>query len=158
MSSNQKTKNKIKFKVVSGKGGSGCASFASSRRGLRGGPDGGDGGKGGSVYLKTNPQLKSFSHLRSNNIYKAESGRPGGSRRKTGRKGKDLYIEVPINTWVKTEKHNMLLSPDESFLVAQGGLGGRGNHFFKNSVNQAPTKKGLGKLGQTLEISVCLEE
>ena len=158
MFSKEKIRDKIKFTVISGKGGSGCASFASSKRQSRGGPDGGDGGKGGSVYLKTNPQLKSFSHLRNNSTYKAEPGKPGGSHRKTGRKGKDLYIEVPLNTWVKTKKHNMLLSPDESFLIAQGGLGGRGNNFFKNSVNQAPTKKGLGKLGQTLEISVCLEE
>ena len=152
MFSNKKTKDKIQFTIISGDGGKGCMSFVSSRRKSRGGPDGGDGGKGGDAYLKVSPRLNSFSHLTNKKIYKAESGKPGSSRRRTGQKGKNLYIEVPLNTWIKTKNHDMLLSQDIPYLLAQGGRGGRGNHFFKNSVNQAPTKAGLGQKGQMLEI------
>ncbi len=154
MFSKEKTNDTIQFTAVSGKGGSGCMSFASSRRKSRGGPDGGNGGRGGNVYLKADVHLNSFAHLKNKKIYKAESGKPGSSRRRTGQKGKDLYIEVPLNTWIKTKKHDMLLSQDKPYLLAQGGRGGRGNHFFKNSVNQSPTKVGPGQKGQMLEIQL----
>ena len=154
MFSKEKIKNDIQLDVVAGKGGSGCMSFASSRHKSRGGPDGGDGGRGGHIYLKVSSHRNSLSHLKK--IYKAGNGKPGSSRRKTGQRGKDLYIDVPLNTWIKTKNHNMLLSPDKSFLLVKGGRGGRGNHFFKNSTNQAPTKIGRGQEGQTLEIHLKL--
>lgn len=150
--------HKIRLKVSSGKGGRGCLSFASSKRKIRGGPDGGDGGRGGDVWIKVNKNKNSLSHLKKNKIYKAGDGNPGGSRRKTGKKGKNLTIEVPSNTWLKTKNLEILISEDEPYLLIKGGRGGRGNNHFKNSVNQAPNKVGPFGKSQTLEISLQVKE
>lgn len=150
--------HKIRLKVSSGKGGRGCLSFASSRRKVRGGPDGGDGGRGGDVWVEVNNKRNSLSHLNKNKIYKAEDGRPGKSRRQTGRKGKNLIIEVPSHTWLKTKNLEILISEDEPYLLIKGGRGGKGNHYFKNSINQAPNKVGLFGKNQSLEIDLQIKK
>ncbi len=149
---------KIRLKVSSGKGGRGCLSFASSRRKIRGGPDGGNGGQGGDVWIQVNKRKNSLSHLKKNKIYQASDGQPGGSRRKTGRKGANLIIEVPLNTWLKTKNFEILISEDEPYLLIKGGRGGRGNHYFRNSVNQAPSKVGPFGKSQILEIDLKVKE
>jgi GTP-binding protein len=42
-------------------------------------------------------------------------------------------------------------APDDTFLVAQGGMGGRGNASFVSSVNQAPRHTEEGKPGEERE-------
>ena len=101
---------------------------------------------------------KIFIPSEKNKIYQAGNGSPGGSRRKTGRKGENLIIEVPPNTWLKTKNLEILISEDEPYLLSKGGRGGRGNNYFKNSVNQAPNKVGLFGKSQTLEIDLKIKE
>ena len=150
--------HKIRLKVSSGKGGQGCLSFASSRRKVRGGPDGGNGGRGGDVWIRVDNKKTSLSHLNKNKIYQAGNGKPGGSGRKTGRKGENLIIEVPPNTWLKTKNFEILISKDEPYLLIKGGRGGRGNHYFKNSVNQAPSKVGTFGKSQSLEVDLKVKK
>ena len=140
------------LKARSGAGGRGCLSFASSKRKSRGGPDGGDGGRGGLVGFKADTKLKDLSHLSSKKMYQAGDGENGGSRKKRGKKGRDLWIKIPPQTWIQFDNKKILIKEDESYTLAYGGLGGRGNTFFKTSVNQAPRKTGAGKKGQSLKV------
>ena len=150
--------HKIRLKVSSGKGGHGCLSFASSKRRVRGGPDGGDGGRGGDVWIRVNSKQTSLSHLNKNKIYQAGSGSPGKSGRKTGRKGENLIIEVPPHTWLKTKNLEILIDEDKPYLLIKGGRGGRGNHYFKNSINQAPSKTGSVGKHQEMEIDLQVKK
>lgn len=138
--------DEVCVKVSAGDGGKGCVS---SSRG-RGGPDGGDGGQGGHIILTVDKRKSSLSHLNSNKIYKASSGADGQARKKNGKRGQNLIIPVPPQTWMKWNNKQVLL--DQSYLLITGGRGGRGNAFFANSVNQFPQKAGSGQKGQVLKI------
>ena len=89
--------DKVQIEVHAGKGGNGCVSFdvlsPSKRR-----PSGGNGGKGGSVYLVADPELHGFSFQTYQ--FKATSGDNGGSAGLTGRRGKDIFVKVPVGTIV----------------------------------------------------------
>ena len=137
--------DELHLKVFSGKGGQGCLSFASSRRQARGGPDGGDGGRGGSVIIQVDPNKFSLDHLKKKMCYRAGTGQPGRSRKQKGHKGKDVILNVPPYTWMTLDGKSVQLK--NTYVLLTGGQGGKGNYFFKTSVNQSPRKVGLGKEG-----------
>lgn len=90
----------IKIFAKAGDGGHGCSSFRREKFEPKGGPDGGDGGRGGDVILVVDnhiDNLRSFFFQPNN---KAEKGRPGSGRKKTGRSGKHLILKVPPGTIV----------------------------------------------------------
>ena len=76
--------------VQSGDGGHGCVSFRRERFIPRGGPDGGDGGDGGDVVLVTSSQKRTLYHFRFKKYFKAQNGKSGQGKQKTGKKGKNL--------------------------------------------------------------------
>ncbi|MGA8260313.1 MAG: GTPase ObgE [Arenicellales bacterium] len=137
--------------VQGGKGGDGCLSFRRERFIPRGGPDGGDGGRGGSVYLKAVPGLNTLADFRYTRRFRAENGRPGMGRDKSGRSGRDLYIEVPRGTLAYDAATGELIvdmsSTDAAAIVAAGGRGGLGNTHFKSSTNRTPRRTTAGKAG-----------
>jgi GTP-binding protein len=128
--------------VQSGDGGRGCVSFRREKFIPRGGPDGGDGGKGGDVILKSTSQRRTLYQFRFKREFKAKNGGYGQGRRKTGKNGEDLIIEIPPGTLIKDAETNDLLKdftqPGESFIIAKGGRGGQGNCRFKTSTHRAP--------------------
>ncbi|WP_185853169.1 GTPase ObgE [Blattabacterium cuenoti] len=131
----------IKIYCKSGDGGSGCIHFYRDKHIARGGPDGGTGGKGGNILIQGNSHLHTFFHLKYNKHWIAKSGSPGKVNNITGSNGKDLLIEVPIGTVVKDEKKNIITEITrncEKKILFEGGKGGKGNYFFKNSINQSP--------------------
>ncbi|WP_461834618.1 GTPase ObgE [Desulfothermus sp.] len=141
--------------VKAGRGGNGCVSFRREKYVPRGGPDGGDGGKGGDVYVQAKENLLTLYDLRLKRVYMAENGQPGQGKQKNGRKGKDLYIYVPMGTLVyevndKGEKKLLadLDGRDKGILVARGGRGGRGNTHFKSPVQRAPRIAERGEEGE----------
>ena len=141
--------------VKAGRGGNGCVSFRREKYVPRGGPDGGDGGKGGDVYVQAKENLLTLYDLRLKRVYMAENGQPGQGKQKNGRKGKDLYIYVPMGTLVYEVNDNgekKLLADldgrDKSILVARGGRGGRGNTHFKSPVQRAPRIAERGEEGE----------
>ena len=146
--------DKAQIELRSGNGGPGCVSYRREKYLPKGGPDGGNGGKGGDVIFKVNPHLRSLINLTRKTIYHAENGQHGGGSKKTGRNGEDLVIEVPIGTLLKNENGEVLhdlCSQTNQMYFLKGGIGGKGNHFFRNSRNQAPSfaqegQKGEGKL------------
>lgn len=125
--------------AASGKGGNGAVSFSNFVRGSFRRPDGGNGGCGGNVYFIGDKNLKTFSKLRYNVSYKAQDGFNGHSNRKTGKNGADLFINVPLGTFIYDIERNLFfgeISFDKAvLLVIKGGRPGYGN-FFLRSCNE----------------------
>ncbi|MEM1157664.1 MAG: GTPase ObgE [Verrucomicrobiota bacterium] len=157
--------DRVRVWARGGKGGSGCSSFRREAFVPRGGPDGGDGGDGGHVLLTVNPHLNNLTHLRYKPHHFAEKGAHGKGAQRTGRKGKPLTIEVPPGTVISRlpapqdaiersvpfesgEVVADLKQAGETFILAQGGKGGRGNLHFKSPTNKAPTECEVGGEGE----------
>ena len=132
----------VKMHVSSGNGGKGSAHLHREKYIMKGGPDGGDGGRGGHVIIRGNSNLWTLIHLKFKRHFKAGHGSHGSSGRCTGADGEDTYIDVPLGTVVRDSESDTILfeitEEGEEKIVAQGGMGGRGNWHFKNSVNQTP--------------------
>ena len=140
--------DQAKIHIKAGNGGAGSASFRREKFVEFGGPDGGDGGNGGSIIFVSDRNLNTLIDFRYAQHFKAEHGRPGSKKNKTGANGKDLVLKVPLGTQIYEEDNNTLIydftKNKEKFLVATGGKGGLGNVRFKSSVNRAQEKKLMG--------------
>ncbi len=147
--------------VQSGNGGRGCVSFRREKFIPRGGPDGGDGGKGGDVILKSTSQRRTLYPFRFRREFKAKNGGHGQGKKKTGKNGEDLIIEIPPGTLIKDAETNDIVKdftqPEEAFIVARGGRGGQGNCRFKTSTHRAPRFSQPGESGQFLKLKLELK-
>lgn len=153
--------DQVEIRVRSGNGGPGCSSFRREKHVPRGGPDGGDGGSGGSVIFRVMPGLNSLLHFTRNRQYYAGNGEPGRPQNQTGADGADVILEVPEGTVVRDlETGKMLLDlsdPTQDVVFLRGGLGGKGNFFFKTSVNQAPNHSQPGISGEHRSLQLELK-
>ena len=153
--------DQAKIYIKAGNGGSGSASFRREKFVEYGGPDGGDGGDGGSIIVQSDRNLNTLIDFRYAQHFKAQHGKPGSKRNKTGANGEDLILKVPLGTQLYEEDNNTLIydftKNKEKFLVASGGKGGLGNVRFKSSTNRAPRKKTNGKLGEEFWIWLQLK-
>ena len=153
--------DQAKIYIKAGDGGSGSASFRREKFIEYGGPDGGDGGNGGSVIFESERNLNTLIDFRYSQHFKAEGGNSGSKRNRTGARGEDLIIKIPVGTQLYEEDNNTLIydfvKNKERYLVASGGVGGLGNVRFKSSTNRAPKKKTKGKIGQEFWIWLQLK-
>ena len=153
--------DQAKIHIRAGNGGPGSASFRREKFIEFGGPDGGDGGNGGSIIIESDRNLNTLIDFRYAQHFKAEHGRPGSKRNKTGGNGQDLILKVPVGTQIYEEDNNTLIydftKNKERYLVASGGNGGLGNVRFKSSTNRAPKKKTAGKIGEEFWIWLQLK-
>ena len=153
--------DQAKINLKAGNGGSGSASFRREKYVEFGGPDGGDGGDGGSILFESERNLNTLIDYRYSQHFKAENGKPGRKKNKTGANGKDLVLKVPIGTQIYEEDNNTIIydfkKNKEKYLVASGGKGGLGNVRFKSSTNRAPRKKTNGKNGEEFWIWLQLK-
>ena len=153
--------DQVKIYIKAGNGGSGSSSFRREKYVEFGGPDGGDGGNGGSVILESERNLNTLVDFRYRQHFKAENGRSGSKKNKTGAGGENLILKVPIGTQIYEEDNNTLIydltKNNEKFVVATGGEGGLGNTRFKSSTNRAPRKKTSGKQGEEFWIWLQLK-
>jgi len=153
--------DEVQIEVKAGKGGNGIASFRREKYIEFGGPDGGDGGDGGSIYLKGTKSLNTLADFRTQKNFEAQNGEGGMSKNKTGRKGDDLDILVPLGTIVCNADNGVLISElindEERLLVAKGGKHGFGNLRFKSSTNRAPRKATKGSEGEELSLKLELK-
>lgn len=152
------------IKVKAGDGGDGHVSFRRAKYVPKGGPDGGDGGDGGDVYFLCDENINTLLDFHSRQLFSGQSGEIGGKKKMSGANGEDTYIRVPVGTLVYEKVDNQdiveseyLLVADlnkhgQSFLIAKGGRGGKGNTHFKSSTNQAPRQYIPGKPGQEKDI------
>jgi len=138
--------------VRAGRGGNGCSSFRREKFVPFGGPDGGDGGRGGHVYVRAKEGLNTLLDISQRATYAAENGGHGQGKKRHGKNGEDVWIEVPPGTVVRDGARGHILRdlvrPGDQVLVARGGRGGRGNRAFVSSTNQAPTHAEEGQRGE----------
>ena len=153
--------DQAKISIKAGDGGSGSSSFRREKFIEFGGPDGGDGGNGGSVIFVADKNLNTLIDFRYQQHFKAEKGKDGQGKKKTGKGGKDLILKVPVGTQIFEEDNNTLIEdlakPEKEIVIADGGKGGLGNVRFKSSTNRAPRKKTDGYKGESFWIWLQLK-
>lgn len=147
--------DEVDIQVAAGAGGRGALSFRREKFVPRGGPDGGNGGTGGSVYAVASPHLNTLINFRFHPEFQAERGAHGEGSNRTGRNGRDLELEMPVGALVyeKLLDGELRLIADltelgQRALIAQGGMGGRGNAQFATSTNRAPRRVEDGRPGE----------
>ncbi len=149
------------IRVHAGDGGNGCMSFRREKFLPKGGPDGGDGGDGGDVWLVGNEGLSTLVDFRHQRLHRAERGRDGSGSNRTGARGADCEIAVPVGTLVYDEGTGELIGDvtahGQRLLVARGGVHGKGNARFKSSTNRAPRKTTPGTAGDERELRLELK-
>jgi len=151
----------ISIRVKAGNGGPGSVSFRREKYIPKGGPDGGDGGKGGDVYIEADRRCYNLSHFFSDRLYKAENGKHGMGSNMHGKDGEDLVIKVPPGTAVYNAETDEILADlideDIPVKIATGGVGGRGNAFFKTATHQTPRFAQPGMPGEELLLKLNLK-
>lgn len=147
--------------IKAGKGGDGIVSWRREKYEPAGGPYGGDGGNGGSVILKTDEGIRTLMDFRYKRSYHGENGENGKTKNQYGKSGKDLVLRVPVGTLVKDEATGKVIvdlkEKDQTFVIAKGGRGGRGNARFATSTRQAPGFAEPGTKGQERRIVLELK-
>jgi len=147
--------------VRSGDGGNGCLSFRREKYVPLGGPDGGDGGKGGDVTLVSSQDRRTLYPFRFKHEFTAQRGGGGEGRQRTGKNGSDIVIEVPPGTIVRDAVTGDIIKdfclPGESFIIARGGRGGKGNTHFKSSTHRTPRFAQPGEAGDVKQLKLELK-
>ena len=151
----------VKLYVASGNGGKGSAHLHREKYIEKGGPDGGDGGRGGHVIIRGNQNLWTLYSYKFKRHFKAGHGEHGSKQRSTGADGQDIHMDVPLGTVIRDKETNEVLfeitDHNEERIIAEGGMGGRGNWHFKSSTNQTPRYAQPGIPGQEREIILELK-
>lgn len=144
--------DQVKLCARSGSGGAGSAHFRREKHVPKGGPDGGDGGRGGNIFLEGNRQLWTLLHLKYKKHVIAGKGSPGGGGGKTGARGEDVVLQVPLGTIARSAESGNRITEitghGERKLLTAGGRGGLGNMHFKSSINQSPRYAQPGEPGK----------
>jgi GTPase len=153
--------DEAKVYVRSGDGGAGAVSFRREKFIEYGGPDGGDGGRGGDVIVECVDGLNTLIDYRYQQHFKAKSGGQGMGRNRSGAKGKDALLKVPVGTQVLDEDGEDLLADfteiGQKVILLEGGNGGFGNTHFKSSTNRAPRRANPGQPGEERTIRLRLK-
>ncbi len=153
--------DEVIISVKAGDGGNGILAFRREKFVPRGGPSGGDGGRGGDVVMVATPHHNTLLHFRFNPEHKAQRGRHGEGSDKTGHNGHSVELSTPVGTVVYDAETGELLhdftTAGDTFIVAKGGRGGRGNARFATSTHQTPTEHEDGKPGEERRLRLELK-
>ncbi|KAF5605047.1 GTP-binding protein OBG [Fusarium pseudocircinatum] len=87
--------------IYAGRGGNGCISFLREAYLAEGPPNGGDGGHGGNVYIQAAHGETSLHKLARKRFVRAGRGKHGQGSAKSGTRGEDIIITVPVGTVVR---------------------------------------------------------
>lgn len=152
--------DQAKVYVKGGDGGNGCLSFRREKYIPKGGPDGGDGGDGGSVIFVTDPGLLTLVDFRHRRHLRARRGAHGEGSKRSGRRGADLVVSVPVGTIVRDASTGEVIADlaeeGQRATIASGGRGGRGNARFATATHRAPRRADPGEPGGELHIEMEL--
>ena len=153
--------DQAKIFIRSGNGGPGSVSFRREANVPMGGPDGGDGGRGGDVIARCVGGLNTLIDYRYQQHFKADSGIPGAGRNRSGGRGKDVILNLPVGTQIISDDGEAVLADltkeGQEVILASGGIGGKGNAYFKSSTNQAPRRAQPGEKGSEMWIWLRLK-
>ena len=140
--------DQCKIYLRSGDGGAGSMSFRREKFIEFGGPDGGNGGRGGDVVFEAVENLNTLIDYRYVQHFRAQNGRGGAGRNRTGADGRTLVLRVPVGTQVLDEDRETVLldltKPGQRVAFLEGGDGGFGNAHYKSSTNRAPRRADPG--------------
>ncbi len=121
----------VQITAHAGDGGRGCSAFAQPPYIRFPYPDGGDGGDGGDVIALADPQAATLLDFHFRHEFRAGRGGHGGSNQRTGKRGEDRVIRVPVGTVIREADAGIILRdlshPHEQVVLAKGGRGGLGN-------------------------------
>lgn len=152
----------VKITVQAGKGGDGLVAFNKMRNAQ--GPTGGNGGNGGNVYFEGSANLTGLRQFRYKKNVKSNDGENGRPKLRDGANAKDLILYVPTGTVCHylTEKGHPYKSIEinkisQKELIAKGGKGGKGNWFFRSSINTTPKQAQQGRPGEYFELHLELK-
>jgi GTPase len=151
----------VTLQIKAGDGGNGAATFLRNGLTAKGGPDGGNGGNGGNIYFQGSNNIRDLKEFRFKKKIRAEDGTPGRNQKMFGKNADHTTILVPLGTQiteVATGRIYEITDTESPYLIALGGLGGRGNAEFKSATNQAPTFAEKGTKGEekTLHLELRL--
>ena len=149
-----------KIIIKAGKGGNGAVAFHREKYVASGGPDGGDGGRGGNIIFRVNTNLSTLADFRYKKKYSAKNGEDGRGSRCNGKKGEDLYIDVPRGTIIREVESGAIMadmSTEDEFIAAHGGKGGWGNVHFATPTRQTPRFAKDGMPGEEWEVQLELK-
>jgi GTP-binding protein len=136
--------DEAKIYVKSGDGGAGCVAFRREKFIEHGGPNGGNGGKGGDIIFECVDALNTLIDFRYTQHFRAQKGRHGSGKDRSGADGEDCIIHVPVGTQILDEDKETVLADMTSvglkIYFMKGGDGGFGNAHYKSATNQAPRK------------------
>ncbi|MBR1733854.1 MAG: GTPase ObgE [Alphaproteobacteria bacterium] len=153
--------DRAKIFLKAGDGGDGCVSFRREKFIEFGGPDGGDGGKGGDIIVQGVKDVNTLIDYRYNQHFRAKRGENGRGNNQYGAGGYDLILKVPVGTEVLFDDGKTVIvdivEEGQTFVIAKGGEGGRGNNKFKSSVNQTPRRADKGEIGEELWVWLQLK-
>jgi GTPase len=153
--------DQAKVFLKSGDGGPGAVSFRREKFVEYGGPDGGNGGKGGDIVFEAIAGLNTLIDFRYTQHFRAERGKGGAGRNRTGAGGNDLVIKVPVGTQIISDDKEHILAdftePGVRKIFLRGGDGGRGNMSYKSSTNRAPRQHGTGWPGEEMYVWLRLK-
>ena len=152
--------DEVVLSVIAGSGGDGCTAFRREKYVEMGGPFGGNGGKGSDIIFKVDEGLHTLLDLRYQKQIKGSKGENGKGKNQHGKNSPDVIVKVPLGTVVTDMDTGLIVcdlkKKDDSFIVAKGGRGGRGNTAFKTQTNTAPDFSENGEPGEerTLKVEV----
>ncbi len=153
--------DQVKIYVCSGNGGAGSCSFRREKFIEYGGPDGANGGRGGDVIVVAAENLNTLIDFRYQQHFRAGTGHHGMGRNRTGGKGDDVRIVVPVGTQILAEDKETLIADlahvGQTVVLARGGDGGFGNLHYKTSTNQAPRRADPGWPGSEMWVWMRLK-
>jgi GTP-binding protein len=153
--------DEAKIYVKAGHGGKGCVSFRREKFVPKGGPDGGDGGKGGDVIFHATESHHTLLDLKYQQHQFAKNGGHGSGNHRTGKSAEDLEVAVPVGTIIKNFETGEALAdlsrPEQTFIVAHGGIGGKGNAHFTTSTHQTPRFAQEGMEGEEFTLKLELK-
>ena len=113
------------------------------------------------MILRADAQLTTLIDFHYQRQYSAKRGQHGRGKNQEGRSAPDRVIPVPVGTLVWDEETGELLKDftedGETFIVARGGRGGRGNARFATPTLQAPRHAEPGFPGEEKRLRLELK-
>ncbi len=152
--------DEAKINIKAGNGGNGIVTFFTLKGGVKKIPSGGNGGKGGGIIIKATEDLSTLYGFKKKIHFKAENGKNGEPNNRNGKAGMDLIIKVPAGTVIKDRKGDIIAdldTPGDRIVIAEGGMGGRGNSSFLSAKRRFPAFAELGEKTEDFWIGLELK-
>ncbi len=153
--------DEVTVEVRGGDGGNGAVAFRREKYVPLGGPSGGDGGDGGDVVFRADERVATLLDFRFQKRIAATGGESGRGKDQYGKAGPDRVVRVPVGTQVFDAAEGTLVvdlaKKDDTFVVARGGRGGRGNIHFATPEDRAPRRAEPGAPGEVRHLRLELK-